>query len=39
MSCRLMEYAATITGPENGGNMILRSDGNNLQIRTVSHST
>ena len=34
-----MEHVATITGPENGGNMILRSDGGNLQICTVSHRT
>jgi hypothetical protein len=34
-----MEYVATITGPENGDNMILRSDGDNLQICTASHRT
>jgi hypothetical protein len=38
-SCRLMGHVATITGPENGGNMILRSDGDTLQLCTVTNRT
>jgi len=34
-----MEHVATITGPENGGNMILPSDGANQQICSFSHRT